>query len=486
MRSFIKENIVLIVIILAASFFYIFRLHQTFVMATDTARDLVRVLQIWQNKEITMIGPPVNTISDNPIHVFFGSFYYYFGLIGLIIFKFDPVGSVFLNILLTIISIPFFYLLSKELLKRNNLALLATVIYSLSPVTVASARSYWNPNLIVPLSVFTWFCFLYKRSYLKYFLAGILTGIIFNLHYVDFFPIGLYIFFLLFRKDKKYLLLTIFGFVLAMSPFIAFELKNHFFLIKAFFLNSGGFSTFKDRVLNPFLSIDAFLYIFGFGPMELYLPGQFIIPVNYRILIDSAIGILFIYFMAKGQKIFNKELTGVIFLGLFIAWYLQKLDVIYMRYILSVYPLLIISAVALLAYLSTFSILILIIPMLILSIKIITHKLDPNIREDYYPLNMVEVISKTIVADNPTGKYNITENILGDAQSLAFRYYLLRDAPVKPQPVEIYDRINTLYVITPSLDKTYKDNRWEFSASGPKKIAWEKDFGELKLFKFVK
>ena len=62
----------------------------------------------------------------------------------------------------------------------------------------------------------------------------------------------------------------------------------------------------------------------------------------------------------------------------------------------------------------------------------------------------------------------------------------MRDAKVKPQAVETYDRIDTLYVITPSLDKTYKEDRWEFVASGPKKIAWEKDFGDLKLYKFIK
>jgi len=57
---------------------------------------------------------------------------------------------------------------------------------------------------------------------------------------------------------------------------------------------------------------------------------------------------------------------------------------------------------------------------------------------------------------------------------------------VKPQTIEKYDRIDTLYVITTSLDKTYKESRWEFLASGPKKIAWKENFGDLKLYKFIK
>jgi len=482
----LKRNILLIIVILAALFFYTFRVRQTFVMAGDTARDLIRVMEIWQNKVITVIGPPVNTISNNPIQVYFGSMYYYFGLLGLLIFNFDPAGSVFINIALTIISIPFFFLLSKEILKKKGLALLSTFIYAFSPITTALARSYWNPNLIIPLSVFVWFFFLYKKSLAKYFLAGIISGIIFNLHYMDVVSIALYIIFLFFKKDKRCVIFTIAGFILAASPLIAFELKNHFFLIKAFIGSLGGFSTFSERTINPFLSMDTLFYIFGLGPPEYFFPEQFNIAFSYRILIDSVIGIVFTFFLIKKQKLLNFELISVVLLSLLIGWFFEKFHLVSLRYILSAYPLFIISFVAFIASLSTYFALILIIPMLISSVKIITHKLNPNLTEDYYPLETVEEISKAIVSDNPTGKYNVTENILGDARSLSFRFFLMRNAKVKPQPVEIYDRIDMLYIITPSLDKTYKEDRWEFSASGPKKIAWEKDFGDLKLYKFTK
>lgn len=488
MSEFLRKNLILIIILIIASLFYCYELRQTFVMAGDTARDLINIMKIWQNKEITIVGGPVNTISNNPIQVFFGSLPLYFGLLGLLIFNFDPVASVFMNIILTLISIPFFFLLSKEILKKKNLALLSTFIYSCSPITVALARSYWEPNTVVPLSVFVWFFFLYpyKRFVGKYFLAGFLSGIIFVIHYMNIIPLALYIIFLFFRKNKSYFIYAIAGFFLAVSPLIAFEIKNHFFLIRAFTGTFGGFSTFSERTLNPFLSMDIFFYIFGLGPAQYFFPALFNWTFNFRVFIGSIIGIAYIFFLFKKQKLFNLEIVGVILISLISGWYFEKWHILALRYMLSVYPLFIISFIAFISSFRAFLVLFLLIPMLFLSITIITHKLNPNLKADYYPVNKIEEISDAIVLDNPMGAYNVTENILGDAQSLSFRYFLLRDARVKPQPVEIYDRIDTLYLITPSLDKTYEEGRWEFSASGPKKIVWEKNFGDLKLYKFTK
>lgn len=486
MIKLIRANIPLIIIILAAIFFYTFRLQQTFVMAGDTSRDLLDIMKIWQNKTITIVGEPVNTISVNPIQILSGSLSLYIGLVGLIVTGFNPAGSVLVDLLLTIFSIPFFYLLSEMFLHKRWLALFSTLIYALSPITVALTRSFWQPNIELPLSVFVWFLFLYKKSQLRYFLAGIITGAIFNIHYMNFVPVGFYIILLLFRKDKKPFLITFAGLILASVPLIAFEIKNHFYLTNALIGTLAGFSTFAGRTLNPLFSMDVFLYIFGLGPFQYFFPSLVNLDFSIRIIIDTIIGIVFLFFLLKKQKVFNREIVGVILMSLFVGWFFEKFNLLALRYMLSIFPLLTITFVAFISSLNKYLLFLPVIPMIVLSLKIISHKPDPDVREDYLPLAKVEQISEAIDIDNPTGRYNVTENILGDARSLAFRFYLLRDAKVKPQPVEVYDRIDTLYVITPSLDKTYKEDRWEFSASGPKKIEWEKDFGEFKLYKFIK
>lgn len=485
MTKIIKRNIILVFIILIAFFFYIFRLKETFILATDTARDLVRVMEIWQTKEITAIGPPLNTINNKPMEVYFGSMHYYFGIIGLLFSKFDPIGSVYVNIILCLISIPFFYALAESIFKEKHLAIVSTILYALSPVTLSFVRSYWNPNLIVPLSVFVWYCFLYKKSFKKYFVAGILSGIILNLHYMDIAPILFFLILMFFdKKDRKYATAFIPGFILSLTPLIAFEIRNNFFLTKAFFSNLGGFSTFSKRSLNPLLSIDSFSYIFGLGPEDFYLPS--LINPNYqtRIIVDTILGIPLIYFLFKRQKVLNNRVLITLIFGLVMGWYLETWHIIHLRYIFSLYPILIITSIIFLSHIAKIIPFLFLIPTLVLSLNIINYKLDSN--KDYYPLSKIEEISQAIVLDNPQGKYNITENILGDARSLSFRYYLMRDAQIKPQSQIEYSEIDALYVVSPSVERIYQQNRWEFDVSKAKKLVWQKDFGELKLFKFTR
>jgi len=455
-------------------------------MAGDTSRDLIDVVKIWQNKEITVIGEPVNTISNNPIQVFFGSLHLYFGLLGLLLTGFDPAGSVVVNIVFGIVSIPFFYVLAKKLLKKQLLSYTATFIYALSPVVVALTRSYWEPNTVIAISVFAWYFFLVKKSKLSFFVAGILSGIIFDIHYMNAIVVVFYIALLLFEKNKKHFMLSVLGFLLAISPLIVFELRNSFFLTKAFIDTFGGFSTFSERTLNPFFSMDVFAYIFGFGYKQYFIPALFEIPFKARMAADTLIGVPFVYFLLRKQKVFNSKVVASILIGLIIGWYFEKWNLLAIRYMLSVYPLFVIAFCLFVTSINKYLVLILFIPGVVLSVKTITHRLDSKDIDDYISLSRVEEIAGEIVKDDPQGRYNVTENILGDARSLAFRFYLLRDAKVKPQGVETYNNLDSLYVITPSLERTYKEERWEFKTAALGSISWGKDFGDLKLFKFVR
>ncbi|NMC98828.1 MAG: glycosyltransferase family 39 protein [Bacteroidales bacterium] len=299
MAEFLKKHYQLLILIIIASFYYTFRLNHTFVLAGDTARDLMDVMNIWQNKIITVVGEPANTITNNPIQVLFPSLYLYIGLIGLLLTGFNPAGSVLPNIALTLASIPFFYKLSKKYIQNTQTAFISTFTYSISPITVALARSYWEPNIILPLSVFVWYSFLCSKSKYKYIIAGFLSGIVFDIHYMNIISVLPIFIYFLFKKKYKQLLSSILGLIIAVSPIILFELKNSFFITKAFLGSVGGFSTFSNRSINPFLSMDIFLYIFGLGPYQYYIPQLINIGYPTRIVVDSVIGIVFIYTLIK-------------------------------------------------------------------------------------------------------------------------------------------------------------------------------------------
>ena len=107
-----------------------------------------------------------------------------------------------------------------------------------------------------------------------------------------------------------------------------------------------------------------------------------------------------------------------------------------------------------------------------------------NIKKDYLSITKIEEISRYIVHDKPTPPYNLTENITGGAQAIPFRYVLERDAKIQPNDKLSYTGLKTLYVVTADINRTYKEDRWEFSATPNKVLTKTVDFGEVKLFKF--
>jgi len=103
----------------------------------------------------------------------------------------------------------------------------------------------------------------------------------------------------------------------------------------------------------------------------------------------------------------------------------------------------------------------------------------------YVSVETLERASQMIKEDGPKGKYNLSENIYGDAQARGLRYFVWRNVANKPENEISYGWLSALYVLSPNLEKIKKDNRYEFYAPNLTKLEWEKDLGEVSLFKFV-
>ena len=114
--------------------------------------------------------------------------------------------------------------------------------------------------------------------------------------------------------------------------------------------------------------------------------------------------------------------------------------------------------------------------------KIITFR--PNSVKDYVGIDTLERASLLIKSDVKNETYNLSENIYGDAQARGLRYFVLKNVDKKPENDISYEHLDFLYVLTPSLEKTIRDHRYEFYASNLTKISWEKDLGQVKLIKF--
>ena len=155
--------IFVIATLLVGLFSYSFNLRETYLFAGDTARDAFKAIKIWQDKEITLTGPPISFTEHTIREAYLGSLYLYIAILGLLVSKWDVLGIVLPNTVFFTLSIPLFYILSFKFLSTFKQRVFATILYSLSPLTITHARSFWNPNLIIPFSVLFWYLILKIR-----------------------------------------------------------------------------------------------------------------------------------------------------------------------------------------------------------------------------------------------------------------------------------------------------------------------------------
>lgn len=484
-----KEKLFLIFITLIGIFLCFYRLAGTQLLIQDTARDTLKVLTLWQTKSITLIGPPASFSLNSIKEFYFGSFSYYFALLGLIIFKFNPTGADVPTILLYLISIPAFYKFLKNIKVSNFVRFVATTIYTFSPLTITHMRFFWNPNTIIPLSVFYWYLVTLEKKNKLFefnFLAGLVAAVIFNFHYFMVIPMLVWGLICLARKHWDSALGNIFGFLVGTIPLFLFELKHEFYLSNSLIYNLQHKTEVGSVSMVTFLGRlgEMFMAVLGVKSGEIAYGTIFSISNSWYWAIWILIFILLTVAIFKLRKDRKVILFIPALITLFFAAKFSDTS-FYTRYVFGALPLVIWLIAEMLdnKYFRYFLVPVTVF-MFYSNFRILTF--TPSLATGYIPLQKVENIAKRIVTDNPEGKYNLSENIFGDAQALGLRYFVQRDAKIKPQGVEGYGWLNTLYVVSPSLEKIKTDNRWEYYASAPWKEKVIENFGEVTLYKFEK
>ena len=484
-----NEKIFLAIIVLVAIFLCFYRLGDTQLLIQDTARDTLKILTLWQNKSITLIGPPASFSLNSIKEFYFGSFPYYLAMLGLIITGFNPTGATVPTIIIFIFSIPVFYLFLKNIRASGFVCFLGTILYVVSPLTVTHMRFFWNPNTIIPLSVFYWYLATLNNKTRVFeigFLAGLVAAVIFNFHYFMVIPMVVWGIITIFKKEWDKSLGNIFGFLLGTIPLFLFELKHEYYLTNSLIYNFSHKAT--SITVEPVVFLgrlgEVFMTILGIKSGEIYFGTLFNLSKPWYLMIGLLILFLLICTIYKIRK--HSYWLLLLPLAATIIFAARFSDTrLYSRYIFGGLPLIIwiIAEMFSQKYLRY-----ILIPILVLilysNFKILTF--TPSISSGYVPLKIVEKIADKIIADKPEGKYNLSENIFGDAQALGLRYFIQRDAKIKPQNVDGYGWLNTLYVVSPSLEKIKSDNRWEFYASAPWNEPIVENFGEVNLYKFQK
>lgn len=237
--KFLKNNILIICILLVAAYVRFYKIDQYMTFLGDEGRDAITIFNILHGK-LTLLGPTASVGG-----FFMGPAYYYLVTPFFWLFNYSPVGPSVMVALLSVITVWLIYKIGTEFFSQKA-GLIAAFLYALSPLVIIYSHSSWNPNVMPFFTLVTLYC-LYKgaqkNSIALLVLCGFLFGIDIQLHYVELFIGPVIILYVILMH--VYALHTIFswqlvqkvvrdgisifiGFLLGFSPFLAFEIRHEF------------------------------------------------------------------------------------------------------------------------------------------------------------------------------------------------------------------------------------------------------------------
>jgi len=283
LKAFVWKNyptIFIIIILLIAAFFRIYKISDYLTFLGDEGRDVMTVRGILQG-DFVFIGPRASAAD-----FFTGPIYYYMMAPFLLLSNFNPVGPAIMIALLSVATVYLIYRFGSEWFGKPA-ALVAAALYTIAPLVIQYSRSSWNPNAMpffTLLILYLLYKFIQKPSVTKFILIGILYGFAFQLHYLEVFVgviMGAFILIgntLISKKDlairvaKQYL--SIFaGFLIGLSPFLAFEIKNGFPNTKTIFsFIIYGTPNSPDLTNTPFIETVINVFFRLFGRVVMYYP----------------------------------------------------------------------------------------------------------------------------------------------------------------------------------------------------------------------
>ncbi|HSX40923.1 MAG TPA: glycosyltransferase family 39 protein [Candidatus Saccharimonadales bacterium] len=228
----LKYHIILILILAIGAFLRLYMIRDYLTFLGDEGRDVLVAYNILHG-HLTFLGPTASVGG-----FFLGPIYYYFMAPFLWLFHYDPVGPAVMVAFFGIATIWLTYHMASEFFGKTA-GITASFLYAVSPLVVTYSHSSWNPNLMPFFSLLALYLLykaVVKESFKLFLIVGILFGILMQLHYLELFvgaAIMVYVIACEWHKKKlqniiKNGALLFIGFLIGMSPFLAFEGRHGF------------------------------------------------------------------------------------------------------------------------------------------------------------------------------------------------------------------------------------------------------------------
>lgn len=292
------------------SFLYLFvriyQLNNLIGFMSDQGIHLLETKEIFDSKKIRLVGPMVTSKSFMGKNFFIGANYYYvLGLVGLI-GKWNPVTITVIFIFLELVSYIFFILILRRNFNRFR-TLLIFIFISASPYLIVHSRFFWNPHLLIPLSILGLYFgekYWLKRQMKYLFFMASCWGFGFACHYSAILW-GLGVIYLLIKtknikKIKAYLMVLI-GFGSGNLPWFIFEFRHSFYNTKTFFYVLTHSATAGELTSHYFVFSLLVLVVFGLLSILLKIGNKRKADI---ILISGLIGLYLIQLVIYGNYTF--------------------------------------------------------------------------------------------------------------------------------------------------------------------------------------
>lgn len=487
MINWIKKNklefIFLLAVLLLALFLRLYRIDGFMTFLGDEGRDVRIVRDLITEGNLVFVGPQTSVGN-----MYLGPLYYYMMAPALFLSGLNPGGPAVMVALLSVLTVWLTWYVGRKWFGKNA-AIIAALLYAVSPVAIIYGRTSWNPNpmpLFALLSIWGIYEVFQNKKYFWLPLIGISTAFALQMHYLGLLllpTLGIFWFLSLknIKKDKlsinkfsKNTVIAVLIFLFLMSPLVLFDLKHQGINLKAF---SSLVST-KSGVFNLGAVLTKPFYLFTFSISSLLSGIEKPTLVTIFTSFISAIFLLINRKKIQIKIIFTWIFVTVLGLGL----YNQP---IYIHYLGLIYPAIFFLFGALLASISKISSPLKWIIYFLLAIFVAnTLRTGPTFDKPNYQLRRTEEIADLIIRESGGEPFNLGL-IAKNNYDESYRYILEnKKAALEKDQNKI---TNQLFVICEDGDKCKPEghSQYQIAVFGIAHVDQEWQIDNIKIYRLI-
>lgn len=357
------------------------------VFGIDQGRDYLAAKSIVVDRKLTLIGAELGAGQAGISYLFHGPGYFYLLTIPFILFNGNPVGGVWLMLMLSLSAIAFGYYFIAKFWGRKA-GLLFAFLLALCPYLIGQARLMENhfATTILILIVF-YFTYLFTKTQRKgnprkfIFLAAFFSAFVYNFEFAIAVPMCItFVFYsltLLNKQFLRYVSYLILGFLLGFLPMIFFEFRHGFMGTQSLFgyvflphetpsptplllhaqnIVSLFIYAFSDAFPAKLLQLPKDIIFFGFVGLTLFvfLKEKDRVNKNFLFFLLLLFPVNFFVFLLLRNIVFQHYITDLLLVCLLFLTYnlmwLYKNRYFKLAVVLSIYLVLLLSVGAYNAY----------------------------------------------------------------------------------------------------------------------------------------